>query len=95
MRQERIVQATIFEILAGHQIGYELKAVSAWLDKRSLVRLVTTDVRCQGLRQTGQRGLPAKTVLSCALLKQQRSSVTRNWPFTWRSRHSFAPSHLE
>ena len=32
MRQERTVQATIFEVFAGHQIGCELKAISEWLD---------------------------------------------------------------
>src|SRR6266699_3592224 len=40
MRQERTVQATIFEVFARHEIG--------------------------------RRGLPAETVLRCALLKQQR-----------------------
>jgi hypothetical protein len=28
MRQERTVQATIFEVFAGHEIGCELKAIS-------------------------------------------------------------------
>src|SRR5205807_1255466 len=73
MRQERTVQATIFEVFAGHQIGCELKAISAWLDgQRALVSLVAGDLRREGLRQTGRRGLPAETVLRCALLKQQR-----------------------
>ena len=32
MRQERTVQATIFEVFAGHQIGCELKAISTgWM----------------------------------------------------------------
>src|SRR5689334_7884498 len=31
MRQERTVQATIFEVFAGHEIGCELKAISHWL----------------------------------------------------------------
>src|SRR5436305_9702376 len=73
MRQERTVQATIFEIFAGHEIGCELKAISQWLDQqRSLVNLVAGDLRRHGLRETGRRGLPAETVLRCALLKQQR-----------------------
>jgi len=73
MRQERTVQATIFEVFAGHQIGCELKAISGWLDgQRALVSLVAGDLRREGLRQTGRRGLPAETVLRCALLKQQR-----------------------
>ena len=32
MRQERIIQATIFEVFAEHEIGRELKAISQWLD---------------------------------------------------------------
>ena len=73
MRQERTVQATIFEVFAGHQIGCELKAISVWLDgQRALISLVGSDLRREGLRQTGRRGLPAETVLRCALLKQQR-----------------------
>jgi transposase, IS5 family len=73
MRQERTVQATIFEVFAGHQIGCELKAISGWLDgRRALVSLVAGDLRRESVRQTGRRGLPAETVLRCALLKQQR-----------------------
>ena len=73
MRQERTVQATIFEVFAGHEIGCELKAISQWLDwQRALVSLVAGDLRRHGLRETGRRGLPAEAVLRCALLKQQR-----------------------
>ena len=73
MRQERTVQATIFEVFAGHQIGCELKALSDWLDgKRALLSQVASDLRREGLRPTGRQGLPAETVLRCALLKQQR-----------------------
>ena len=67
MRQERTVQATIFEVFAGHEIGCELKAISQWLDRqRALVSLVAGDLRRHGLRETGRRGLPAETVLRCA-----------------------------
>src|SRR6202008_2679758 len=73
MRQERTVQATIFEVFAGHEIGCELKAISQWLDRKcTLGGWVAGDLRRPGLRETGRRGLPAETVLRCALLKQQR-----------------------
>ncbi len=73
MRQERTVQATIFEVFAQHEIGCELKAISQWLEgQRPLASLVAGDLRRQGVRETGRRGLPAETVLRCALLKQQR-----------------------
>jgi len=73
MRQERTVQASIFEVFAQHEIGCELRAMSQWLDgQRGLLGLVTSDLRRQGVRETGRRGLPAESVLRCALLKQQR-----------------------
>ncbi len=73
MRQERTVQATIFEVFARHEIGCELKAISQWLDgQRLLVGLVANDLRRRGLQETGRRGLPAEAVLRCALLKQDR-----------------------
>jgi transposase, IS5 family len=50
-----------------------LKTISQWLDRqRALVSLVAGDLRRHGLHETGRRGLPAETVLRCALLKQQR-----------------------
>src|SRR6201997_3046824 len=73
MRQERTVQATIFEVFAQHDIGCELKAVSQWLDgQRELISVVAADLRQQEVHHTGRRGLPAESVLRCALLKQQR-----------------------
>jgi IS5 family transposase len=73
MRQERTVQATIFEVFARHEIGCELKAISQWLDgQRLLVGLVASDLRRRELQETGRRGLPAEAVLRCALLKQDR-----------------------
>src|SRR5215472_5632263 len=73
MRQERTIQATIFEVFAQHEIGCELRAMSQWLDgQRQLTSLVAGDLRRQGVRETGRHGLPAESVLRCALLKQQR-----------------------
>jgi IS5 family transposase len=73
MRQERTVQATIFEVFAQHDIGCELKAMSQWLDgQRGLICLVAGDLRRQGGRETGRRGLPAESVRRGALPKQQR-----------------------
>jgi len=73
MRQERTVQASIFDVFAGHEIGRELKAMSEWLDAhRALLGLVATDLRREGVKETGRRGLPAEAVLRCALLKQHR-----------------------
>ena len=71
MRQERTVQASIFDRFAEHEIGRELKAISRWLDEhRELLGLVATDIGQHGVKATGREGLPAEAVLRCALLKQ-------------------------
>ena len=73
MRQERIIQATIFEVFAEHEIGRELKAISQWLDgHRELLGLAASDLRRHGIQETGRHGLPAEAVVRCALLKQYR-----------------------
>ncbi|MBY5748331.1 ISNCY family transposase [Rhizobium leguminosarum] len=73
MRQERTVQANVFDLFAEHEIGRELKAMSQWLDEhRDLLGLVAQDLRRHGVKETGREGLPAEAVLRCALLKQHR-----------------------
>ena len=50
MRQERTVQASIFDVFAGHEIGRELKAISQWLDQYpTLVKLMVSDLRRRGI----------------------------------------------
>src|SRR5216110_3848439 len=73
MRQERIIQASLFDVFAEHEIGRERKAMSQWLDEhRGLLGLVAGDLRRHGIQETGRHGLPAEAVLRSALLKQQR-----------------------
>jgi IS5 family transposase len=73
MRQERAVQASLFDLFANHEIGRELKAMSQWLDEhRELIGLAAEDLRRHGVQETGREGLPAESVLRCALLKQHR-----------------------
>ena len=73
MRQERTIQASIFDLFAGHEIGRELKAMSGWLDQHpALAGLVAKDLRRLGVKETGRHGLPAESALLCALLKQYR-----------------------
>ena len=73
MRQERTVQASLFDLFADHEIGRELKAMSQWLDKhRELIGLAVGDLRRHGVKETGREGLPAESVVRCALLKQHR-----------------------
>src|ERR1700690_4429613 len=73
MRQERTVQASIFDLFAEHEIGRELRAMSQWLDEhRDLIGLAAEDLRRHGVTETGRQGLPAESVLRCGLLKQHR-----------------------
>jgi transposase, IS5 family len=73
MRQERTVQASLFDLFAEHEIGRELKAMSLWLDEhRDLIGLAAEDLRRHGVTETGRQGLPAESVLRCGLLKQHR-----------------------
>src|SRR5437762_1876787 len=45
MRQERIIQASIFDVFAAHEIGRELKAISQWLDEHRRVLGVVSRAR--------------------------------------------------
>src|SRR3954453_23661536 len=73
MRQDRTVQASLFDVFAKHEIGGELKKASTWLDEHpALLGLVAADLRRDGVQETGRHGLPAEAVLRSALLKQYR-----------------------
>jgi IS5 family transposase len=90
MRQVRTVQASIFDLFAGHEIGRELKAMSAWLDDhRELLGLVAADLRRHGLKETGRCGLAAESVLRCAVLKQHRQLSYQELAFHLEDSASF------
>ena len=90
MRQERTVQASLFDLFAGHEIGRELKAMSAWLDDhRELASLVAADLRRDGVKETGRQGLPAEAVLRCAVLKQHRQLSYQELAFHLEDSASF------
>jgi transposase, IS5 family len=90
MRQERTVQASIFDLFAGHEIGRELKAMSHWLDQHPLlVGLVAEDLRRHGVKETGRQGLPAESVLRCGLLKQHRQLSYEELAFHLEDSSSF------
>jgi IS5 family transposase len=73
MRQQRTIQASLFDLFAAHEIGRELKAMSVWLDEHpALIALVGDDLRRRGVKPTGRQGLTAEAALRCALLKQHR-----------------------
>jgi IS5 family transposase len=90
MRQERTVQASLFDLFAGHEIGRELRAMSAWLDgHHELTGLVAADLRWHGVKPTGRQGLPAEAVLRCAVLKQYRQLSYQELAFHLEDSASF------
>ncbi|MGH6886436.1 MAG: ISNCY family transposase [Geminicoccales bacterium] len=90
MRQDRIIQASIFDVFAAHEIGHELRAMSQWLDlHRQLLSAVAADLRRDGLKQTGRHGLPAEAVLRCGLLKQYRQLSYEELAFHLQDSASF------
>lgn len=85
MRQERTVQASIFDLFASHEIGQE-----QWLDdNRDLLGLVARDLCRTGTKATGRQGLPAEAVLRCALLKQYRQLSYQELAFHLEDSASF------
>ena len=90
MRQERTIQASIFDVFAGHEIGRELKAMSGWLDEHaSRLCGVAADLRRRDLKPTGRQGLSAESVLRCALLKQHRQLTYEELAFHLEDSASF------
>ena len=90
MRQERTVQASIFDVFATHEIGHELKAMSQWLDEHhDLLGLVARDLVRVGVKATGRQGLSAEAVLRCALLKQYRQLSYQELAFHLEDSASF------
>ena len=90
MRQERTVQASLFDRFADHEIGRELKAMSQWLDEhRELIGLAAEDLRRHSVKETGREGLPAESVLRCALLKQHRQLSYEELAFHLENSASF------
>ena len=78
MRQERIIQATIFDVFAEHEIGRELKAISQWLDEhRFLLSLVIGDLRRHGIQETGRHGLTQLAQLRCGYHDFGRCGVSQ------------------
>lgn len=68
MRQIRTVQSNIFDLFADHEIGRELHRMSRWLDQH--FELSEQVAQNRGHGKVRDTGLPAESVLRCALLKQ-------------------------
>ena len=63
MRKKCIDQMSIFDLFSNHEIGKELKAISARLDQhRDILEWVAMDLHRQDVDDTGRHGLPAEAV---------------------------------
>ena len=73
MRTKRTSQISIFDQFAAHDIGRELAAMSAWLDRHvEVLEGVANDLGMASVKATGRGGMTVESVLRCALLKQHR-----------------------
>ncbi len=73
MRIQRTANTSIFDSFSEHEIGLELKAISAFLDRHGeVLDWVSVDLRGKDVQKTGRAGLPVESVVRCALLKQMR-----------------------
>ena len=53
MREERTVQASLFDLFADHEIGRELKTMSQWRDEhRELIGQAAEDLHRHGVKET-------------------------------------------
>lgn len=91
MRQKRTIQSSLFDIFAVHQIGVELKVMSALLDGvgSAILDLVAADLGDAGVKRTGRQGLPAESAFRCALLKQQHQLSYEELAFHLEDSSSF------
>lgn len=90
MREKRTVQTSIFDLYSGHEIGQELMTISAFLDAhREVIEWVAVDLHQKDVLGTGRSGLPAESVLRCALLKQIRQLTYEELSFHLSDSASF------
>jgi len=100
MRKKCTDQVSIFDLFSNHDIGRELKAMSERLDgHREMLDWVARDLHLKDVYDTGRQGLPAESVLRCALLKQYRQLSYQELAFHVSDSASFQafarlPGHL-
>ena len=93
MRQERTLQASIFDLFAEHEIGRELKAMSLWLDEhRDLIGLAAEDLRRHGVTETGRQGCRQSRSCAARFSSSIASSAMRSWRFILKTPPRFEPS---
>lgn len=90
MRETHTAQASIFQTTTDHEIAYELKRMSDWLDGHpELLDRVAEDLQSGGGSARGRRGMTLESILRCAILKQYRQVDYRTLAFYLRDSVSF------
>ena len=90
MRETHTAQASIFQTTTDHEIAYELKRMSDWLDAHpELLDLIAADLQSGGGSSCGRRGMTLESILRCAILKQYRQVDYRTLVFYLRDSVSF------
>ena len=90
MRETHTAQTSIFQTTTDHEIAYELKRMSDWLDAHpGLLDLIASDLRSGGGSSCGRRGMTLESVLRCAILKQYRQVDYRTLAFYLQDSVSF------
>ena len=93
-------RVSIFDLFSNHDTGNELKAMSNRLDQhREILDWVALDLHLKDVYNTGRQGLPAESILRCALLKQYRQLSYQELAFHLSDSASFQafarlPGHL-
>ena len=76
MRETHTAQRSIFQTATDHEIAYELKRMSDWLDGHpELLDLIAADLQCSGGSSCGRRGMTLESVLRCAILMTMLGSI--------------------
>jgi IS5 family transposase len=90
MRETHTAQASIFQTTTDHEIAYELKRMSDWLDGHpELLDRICEDFQSGGGSRRGRRGMTFESILRCAILKQYRQVDYRTLAFYLRDSVSF------
>ena len=73
MRAKRTHQMSIYETFVRHEIGLELKVISAWLDCHvDVLDWAEKDIQRKGIKETGRSGMSIEAILRCGILKQHQ-----------------------
>ena len=90
MRETHTAQRSIFQTTTDHEIAYELKRMSDWLDGHpELLNRICEDFQSGGVSRRGRRGMTFESILRCAILKQYRQVDYRTLAFYLRDSVSF------